>query len=583
MKKFRIINLVLLLILSIILAIPVLAGYYAPILLEETGSIDYDMLPVMHVLDIDYLVNNSYILASGMDTRVTDGSLVAAPHMVVEDRIIFACPLDADQSKTYNFMTGGTPQAMDIVLGNGGYFYTADNAALEPGNDFNLEFKGWFDSGMILAKKTNAIVIDAGATEITATVNSAKWLSSSILPIADGTTITNTPEPALSDNYDVVSDTSDLTYIHTTNVVYQRDTFVINWPVLPAAAYNGTIEVKVYIRLANDDAARAASAKVLLYDNVTTNETLTAVANVTGTAFLERSAVLIDPDNGTWESGDFNNLEIGVEIAGELGADSALCSEVWATVSYTPTTAVLNGIYTPKSETKVELYTSAGVLKLDINDVNVENYTLNDFSVLSNASDWYWMNDGIDPDFVPYMDYIKLTQGANLRLHYQPDSIITGTTLPNEASAGLYPGVITWGANPALTTTISSLISDDQYIYNAGISPGAVQEIGSVVGGSGWTEQVGTLTTNPFYSVIKMASDNTGVPVRTIWVITSYLIIIFAMLAVFKFMPHQFLTVIVGMALNIFFIAMGTLPFWTVFVFVLMGITVIFMERTQSI
>jgi hypothetical protein len=70
------------------------------------------------------------------------------------------------------------------------------------------------------------------------------------------------------------------------------------------------------------------------------------------------------------------------------------------------------------------------------------------------------------------MNYFKLTVGATEVIKFQPDTIISGTTLPNLDSSGLYPGVFTFGTNPAgVAVTIGPLIMTNTGSSSVGSSP----------------------------------------------------------------------------------------------------------------
>jgi len=156
-------------------------------------------------------------------------------------------------------------------------------------------------------------------------------------------------------------------------------------------------------------------------------------------------------------------------------------------------------------------------------------------------------------------------------------------TLPNENNPGTYDGRITWGVNPADTTiTLGSLTS-----YSQPAPSGYTSEPGQdVVGETGqpdWTGTTGTLEANPFYPLIKAASDNTGFSVQQVWLFVAFFAVIASMLAIFWRVPHQIITVIVGAGVTGLFVAMGIFPFWVIFIFVLAGIAVIQWERVPNV
>jgi hypothetical protein len=75
------------------------------------------------------------------------------------------------------------------------------------------------------------------------------------------------------------------------------------------------------------------------------------------------------------------------------------------------------------------------------------NYLVVDYSTAGSItdvnSDWIWNENNV----MPYEDSISLTLDGSEVLHYQPNTIIQGTVLPDLDSTE--NGVITWGTNPA--------------------------------------------------------------------------------------------------------------------------------------
>ena len=115
-----------------------------------------------------------------------------------------------------------------------------------------------------------------------------------------------------------------------------------------------------------------------------------------------------------------------------------------------------------------------------------------------------------------------------------------------------------------------------------GGSSGDVPIIVGESGQPGWTEDT-PLSSNPFYPAVAVVSDVTNIPERQIWVVGALMCVTAAMLAVFKFVPHQLITVIVGGIVTALFVAQGILPFWTIFIFALLGIAIILWERVPSV
>jgi len=179
LKKIRklIPTLGLVMVFLLLIAIPVLAqNYYANISVAETEDNSYGMYPFLKSLNVTNLVDNNFILATGLDTRVLEGA-TELPHMLADDKLLFADDLPASSSNTYQLTMGNSAlSSFDIVLGRGSSIAVVDHATLELGDSFEVEIKGWVDTAS--GSDKNLIIKDAafkiyisGAGAITADIN----------------------------------------------------------------------------------------------------------------------------------------------------------------------------------------------------------------------------------------------------------------------------------------------------------------------------------------------------------------------------------------------------------------------------
>jgi len=140
MKK----GIILALFLSLLLTVPVLAASYsATITVTESGSISYAMLPLIAPIDNQNLADLHIMTSTGLDTRVLQG-FTELPHMVADDKVLFALPVSASTQYPLEYTFGNTPLAsFPVITGRGGYVTIADHADLELGMDFEMEFEAW--------------------------------------------------------------------------------------------------------------------------------------------------------------------------------------------------------------------------------------------------------------------------------------------------------------------------------------------------------------------------------------------------------------------------------------------------------
>ena len=249
-----------------------------------------------------------------------------------------------------------------------------------------------------------------------------------------------------------------------------------------------------------------------------------------------------------------------------------------------PRTGISSGIHTIKAYADG---TDLGII-VDEGEVGeISNTVLLDSAeVPDNANDIIINQNNV----MPYFDYLKWTVGVDLIAWYQPISMIVGTTLDDregtdagETGTAEEDATIVWGENPAgVDVDIGSLTAYSQPAPSGTITePG--QDIVEETGQPGWTDETGTLTTNPFYPAVLMASEQTGFDVTQIWLMIATFFVIGGMLAVFGFVPHQLITVCVGGGITGFFISMGIYPFWTIFIFLVMGVAVVLWERAPTV
>ncbi len=73
---------------------------------------------------------------------------------------------------------------------------------------------------------------------------------------------------------------------------------------------------------------------------------------------------------------------------------------------------------------------------------------------------------------MPYMASIIVVKGGVEVIHYQPNTMVTGTTLPNLDSGGLYPGTINFGTNDHINIIYGQQVSSQQTSLSSNVTPG---------------------------------------------------------------------------------------------------------------
>jgi hypothetical protein len=175
-----------------------------------------------------------------------------------------------------------------------------------------------------------------------------------------------------------------------------------------------------------------------------------------------------------------------------------------------------------------------------------------------------------------------------IELQYQPNTIISGTTLP-DLSGNSYNGTITWGANSNITISNGSPNSSQSVVYNPSNGASGAQS-GSQLpsGGQGYqlpqvtmpANWYGTTNTNlPLYGVFTAASQSSGIPVNTLY----FIIMVLVAFGAFFFSVVNTHSIMLSGAVFVGLLAMesgtGVVPGWIPYVMGIGVIGILFLAR----
>jgi hypothetical protein len=131
----------------LLIAVPVLAAYYATITVQESSGVSYTELPIICDANMTQLIDYGTMTSTGLDTRVLTGDGYALPHALANDKILFVSDLAAHETKTLTFYMGATSlSSFPIIVGYNGSFETPDDPDLELGYVMELLISGSFDA-----------------------------------------------------------------------------------------------------------------------------------------------------------------------------------------------------------------------------------------------------------------------------------------------------------------------------------------------------------------------------------------------------------------------------------------------------
>lgn len=185
MKK-KILSIVLALGLLLVVVSPVLAsyGYSTSITVTETSGSAKTLIPILLDFNNQNLVDYGYLDSDGLDTRMQEAE-VNRPYSVINSKLgLMVLSISAYQAKELLYYTTYDPDApdFDIITGTGGYVTVTDDAALELGDEFEMELRGYIDtsvgSNKNLVYKDGAYKLYVSAEgEITSSIYDGDWIT----------------------------------------------------------------------------------------------------------------------------------------------------------------------------------------------------------------------------------------------------------------------------------------------------------------------------------------------------------------------------------------------------------------------
>lgn len=527
---------------------PVFAYLYrAPIAVTETDGNSYNMLPVVWTQNNDWLAANGFMDADARDTRVQTLGGLDKPHLVTEDKTLTAVSIDADSQTNLYFVTGETSQDMDIVLGYGGYVTVTDDPALELGDSFAVTVSDSYFGANVLelhGYKPGAWALSARDTQTV--------------------------------GFDVLSASS----------------------IVNAGGSAGADGLYTGAKTRAGQRVDAFTQGIITQVSVS----LKKVGSPTGTGYMRLRDVATDNIIGTFGSIDVSTIDIAYAYYDFTGfVYNPIAQDVRFSFEYDDGGDVVNYVqleYNGVATTGLRTHYTAGWTDDGVNDCRIKIYYgavtksvtatgivagEHDVEVTADTTDLKIFVDGSEEDSVALggssvpdtandlvlMDsvsywgsFIIAVAGSGV-IHYAPDDIIIGTTLPDLEGAA-QDGVITWGSNPAgVSVSVGSMISSGQSGIGATSDGTVTSDLLPAAGNADWNVEPdvsGALLTNPLRPIITAISDNTTLSERQVWVLTGITFVVFVTVLVgANVRGHHLIT---GIAASVAIILMVV---WTVF------------------
>ena len=513
MKRFKLVNLVLTVILfTLIVASPVLAATYDYALafsVKDTGGTARTYVPVLTGIGFSGLAVAGY--ATTTTGVVIYNGATAVTAMVGTTQTAIVLPsLPASNTVGLNLYTDySVPWATQpIITGYGGYYKTLDAAALEPGNNFEFERKGYFDT-----TKLGNLIIKADAFR--AWVSSSGNLSAMIYSNTDSVsqlvgalngTMSNTfwrAQTFLSPATSVVL-TNIYIYGQWDGANVPDDADIITCSLRATAA--GLPSGVDLVSMTKTGAVWKAEAPTHIYTPATpyvlTDSTTYAVVVRTSSA-TKIPYWLYDNANPYANGQQCDSVDSGANWVAVAANDFSFKVQ---TNPYL-TGACASGLRT------IRIYGDGADFKLNVGGVDLDSTTVQ--SIPDNANDLFWGETVAANNPVIYDEYMKNDVGGAEVVWYQPNNVIIGTALPDRTGAA-QDGVITFGANSNITVTMGAVTS---YASVAGTSPGAgvAPTFQDANMPTGWFA-VGTGATLPFYDSFSTAATGLGISTQSLYI-----------------------------------------------------------------
>ncbi len=592
-------------ILTLAVVSSVLAAWTANIIVQETAGTSYAMFPARVPLNTTALVAGNYIDANGRDTLV-----VGAPHMLANDKLLFACALPALSSQSLAFTTDNTPLAdMAIIPGYGGVITNAD-AALEPGQDFTFSMHGYIDTLLaglerkILYKRGAFVTyISAPGTILSGIITGETTTTVNLVPdgAGDYTNIANAV-PAVA-HYINVADAVDATVVHTQSVPEQKDAYTLQNSTIPAGRTINS--VTVYYRIEDANGGGGGTGEARPYVRLNGLET-TGAWQAAPAAWQTYSEALLRPGGGDWSTDDLNNLQVAIGLKVTDALDWAYLTQTYIAIQY------VSGYTYGVSTTINPVPSGTGTLVTDA-DPGTNRFTLTwtpdsgapvtnwqplgIASVVPSGTIWYLMNNDINPysNHVPYLSSngavlplvpfaYEHVVGVNTIVRYLPNNIIAGDVLP-DLVVPAQNGTIIWGTNP---TGVSATIGNLEAI-GTGADVSGELILPSVAGehseSSSMFPSEDTLIGSGItwlYPTMNTVATLTNTPIGLLWWWLIGVELILTIGALFFYTRNTVLTGIGGLAVVGANVSVGLIPGWFLIIIGLIVISLAVQEWNKA-
>lgn len=587
-------------------------NYYLDIVITDTGGTARSYVPIVTGIKGANLNGAGYIDANGLDTQVKEAS-TARKYMIGSAETPMVVPtLDAYQQRTFRMYLDYTPAqtALPIILGNDGYITVADAAALELANNFQIDISGYVDVSYTATDtlseyssdsdamwvNTDAVYAtcqsDAAADNVYDSGN-AYWVGQktgyTIYRVGLYFDTSSIPSTAIIENATIylwlLTDNSDTDF----DIVVQSG--MPTYPSDPAVV--GDYDESNYSGDGGSVNTSTFSATGQYYA-LTLDATGEGWINKGGTTkFLLRSQEDIDASAPTgneyveFQTTDYTGtsqdpyIEVEYRMPYIVDKDevfsiyNSAAGEITADINNGTKTVTATGL--SSGEMDIRVLADGTDFEIYIDDMGTPEDTvvLSGTSVTDNANDWYINYYNV----IPYMDLYKHTVSSTLIAHYEPNTMVTGTTLADREGAA-QNGTITWGSNENLTVSIGGIVPDADVVSDLSYVDTIADTVQGAAQPANWFA-TGTGSNLPFYATFSDKATEMGMPSQSLYVMMMLGVASAVGLGVLVFTGS---TLIAAVACGLAIAAgvnTGVLSAWMLFVYGIFSLAIIYLARQQ--
>ena len=439
------------------------AGYLGRVIVTNNGTVAASNVSTVFSLNSTALIAANMLLASANDCAIRTAGGVDAPFTpgyAGNPWVLFVTSVAATSAQNYYLYTHNVTGGKIVYSPGAAGMNVTDNNSLEVGGNFTINQTAFVDTtagaNKLLISKPGAITTNiTGNGNITTTVTLPSSPTFNLTPDGAGN-VTNLPTlvGAATHWQAVLTNDGFTSYVaQSANSDYLVDVYSAG----NLTAYRGLTITNIEIFGVCASNGSSEYAKGVLYVNGSQYLGATPV-NIGNLAFTNYSLGnwTSNPATGVaWSASDIDNLQIGIAISYGIPIGEARCTQLYATITFSPTVSVTaQGIATGEHNVTTNYTYSEnmsilvdGVLK----DTVAINTTASGGNVINNANPWQFFTANVTPYAYNVTISINGTQQARYQWQY-------GAAFPDLTGNGhtATPSFRTSTSNANVTANLSS-------------------------------------------------------------------------------------------------------------------------------